>query len=114
MKKQLFFRPAFALLTIVSSFFYSENILAQTISTYAGGTLGEGRLASSIAISQARAMATDTSGNLYVYVNDRIRKIDNQTGRISTIAGGGQIADIDQIPLMGADMMDTRCINIDF
>jgi uncharacterized repeat protein (TIGR01451 family) len=113
MKKQSSFRPAFAFICAIFSFIYSENLQAQRISTYAGGTIGEGRLASVVGIANASSMATDTSGNLYVFVNDRIRKVDRNTGIITTIAGGGQISDIDQIPLMGADVTNTNCIAID-
>jgi uncharacterized repeat protein (TIGR01451 family) len=114
MKKQSQFRPAFALIFAIFPILFSEILQAQTISTYAGGTIGEGRLASTVAIANAPASATDTSGNLYVFVNERIRKVDYNTGIISTVAGGGQISDIDQIPLMSADVTNTKCIAIDY
>jgi uncharacterized repeat protein (TIGR01451 family) len=113
MKKQSLFRPASALIFAIFFILSSEIIQAQTISTYAGGTIGEGTLASGVGIANAPAMAADTSGDLYVFVNDRIRKVDRNTGIITTVAGCGQISDIDQIPLLGADLTNTTCITID-
>ena len=34
----------------------------------------------------------DSAGHLYIAGNDRVRKVDAQTGTISTVAGGGQYA----------------------
>ncbi|MHA4842529.1 DUF7619 domain-containing protein [Flavitalea antarctica] len=113
MKKPSVFRPAFAFVFIILSVLFSEFIQAQTISTFAGGSIGEGRLGSAVGISRAPAMATDTFGNLYAFVNDRLRKVDRFTGIINTVAGGGQISDIDRIPLMAADLTNTTCIAID-
>ena len=64
---------------------------AQTVTTVAGGYLGDGEAATQAAFTFAPGVAQDASGNYYVsdLIGQRIRRIDSQTGRISTIAGTG-------------------------
>jgi uncharacterized protein (TIGR03437 family) len=62
------------------------------ITTYAGtgvaGTTGDGGPASSATFNQPRQIAFDSSGNLYVTDDRRLRKITPQ-GTVSTVAGNG-------------------------
>jgi trimeric autotransporter adhesin len=65
------------------------------ISTIAGtgvqGFSGDGGLATSAQIGNARGVTVDSAGNIYVADNDnnRIRKIDALSGIITTVAGNG-------------------------
>lgn len=67
------------------------------ISTIAGTgspTLeGDGGPASDAALNSPRGITVDSLGNVYIadHANARIRRVDTQTGTISTVAGGGQI-----------------------
>ena len=64
---------------------------AQIITTIAGSGIGDGKPATEAYIA-ACSIAFDTEGNLLIADTDhhRIRKIDAQTGIITTIAGTGQ------------------------
>ena len=112
MKKLPFIIPSITVLLIISSAFYT-HLRAQTIRTFAGGSVGEGKVATAIGIAEARAMATDTAGNLFVFVNNRLRKVEKLTGIITTIAGGGLIDNGDNIPVMDAALSDLTSIAID-
>lgn len=65
------------------------------ISTIAGngtyGFAGDGGLATLASFRDPTAITEDTCGNIYIadVFNNRIRKIDHTTGRISTVAGSG-------------------------
>jgi len=52
---------------------------------------GDGGLATNAALFDVSGLGVDSSGNLYIseYDDSRIRKVDFQTGNISTIAGNG-------------------------
>ena len=64
---------------------------AGNISTFAGsGTTGDGGAASAAQLRQARSIAADGAGNLYIAGHHRIRKVDAASGNISTIAGTGE------------------------
>ena len=63
---------------------------AGNISTFAGsGTTGDGGAASAAQLRQARGIAADDTGNLYIAGRHRIRRVDAASGVISTIAGTG-------------------------
>ncbi len=58
-----------------------------------GGTFaGDGEPATEARLSNPRGVAVDRAGNLYIAdsSNDRIRRVDRQTGVISTVAGLGE------------------------
>ena len=64
---------------------------AGNISTFAGsGTTGDGGAASAAQLRQARSVAADAAGNLYIAGHHRIRRVDAASGNISTIAGTGE------------------------
>jgi len=69
--------------------------LTGKISTVAGtgvaGFTGDGALATSAQLNGAIDVALDSAGNLYIsdWNNQRIRKVDALTGKISTVAGSG-------------------------
>ena len=65
------------------------------ISTVAGngtpGYNGDGGVATSAELYDPTGVAVDSAGNIYIadYFNNRIRKVDASTGKISTVAGNG-------------------------
>jgi sugar lactone lactonase YvrE len=61
------------------------------ITTIAGGQIftGDGGLASTSNLIKPRGIVSDSNGNLFIYDSATIRRIDKQTGIITTIAGGG-------------------------
>ena len=67
------------------------DLLAGTIVTVAGGSVGDGRPAVEAQLAWPSQTVQDDAGNLYIAdtSNHRIRKVDAQTGRISTVAGTG-------------------------
>src|SRR5439155_12471615 len=68
-----------------------------TITTVAGsgavGLAGDGAAATKAAMNSPYSVAVDSSGNLVIadYGNSRIRRVDNTSGNISTIAGTGNV-----------------------
>lgn len=77
------------------------DAFSQAITTVAGtcavqGLSGDGAAATAAKLSLPEGLAMDLAGNLYIADtgNNRVRKVDAQTGLISTVAGGGSnIAD---------------------
>lgn len=64
------------------------------ISTYAGSSCGDGGDGQAATTAQFRSLlyiAFDASDNLLIsdYQNNRVRRVDRQSGIVSTIAGGG-------------------------
>ena len=61
-----------------------------------GGTGGDGILATDSKLSWPEAVAVDRSGHVYIADSGagRIRKVDAETGIISTIAGAGRTGDL--------------------
>ena len=59
--------------------------------TRMGGFSGDGGPADAAKLANPSGLAFDEAGDLYIaeYVNNRIRKVDGKTHRISTIAGYG-------------------------
>ena len=68
----------------------SVPIAAQTITTVAGGYLGDGQPATLAALNQPSAVFLDSAGNLFIADRDngRVRRVDT-SGTITTVAGGG-------------------------
>lgn len=70
------------------------DLTAGTITTIAGtvlnGFAGDGGAATSAQLNTPQGLAFDTSGNLFIADsgNQRVRRVDAQTGIITTVAGG--------------------------
>jgi sugar lactone lactonase YvrE len=81
----------FALTVCVTVLFSLNHLQAQTVSTTAGGYVGDNGPATSAAISNPNGLLRDSSGNTFVsdFYGQRIRKI-NSSGTISTYAGNGK------------------------
>lgn len=73
------------------------DAVTRTITTVAGngqaGFSGDGGLATSASFSNPTGIAVDSAGNLYIADSDnnRVRRVDHQTGMITTVAGSGVI-----------------------
>jgi streptogramin lyase len=66
----------------------------------------EGVNASEVSLTFPSELTVDTEGNLFVVEGDYIRRIDSQTGLISTVAGTGKFADtIDGAPALSASFL---------
>jgi sugar lactone lactonase YvrE len=65
--------------------------MAQVISRYLGGGLGDGLPALSAKFTDTGGMAFDRENNLYIIdeIQQKIRKIDARTNVVSTVAGNG-------------------------
>src|SRR5205807_10230822 len=67
------------------------------ITTVAGsgavGLAGDAGLATKAALNSPYSVAVDSSSNIFIadYGNNRIRKVDNSSGNISTLAGIGNV-----------------------
>jgi hypothetical protein len=102
---------AFALLSTTS--------FSQTITTFAGtsaGYSGDEGLATAAQLNQPSSMAFDAAGNVYIddSYNNVIRKVDINTGIITTIAGNGtQGYSGDNGPATSAQMNAPQSIAID-
>ena len=86
------------LLLLTAAFCGTSSLYAQTpniINTVCGtgisGYTGDGGPATAAELNQATRVAIDGAGNQYICdaANNRIRKVDNSTGIITTIAGNG-------------------------
>jgi trimeric autotransporter adhesin len=78
--------------SLAAALLYTPNsATAQTVTTVAGGYIGDGGRAINAAFNFPPGIAQDQNGNYYVsdLGANRIRKIDGKTGNISTIAGTG-------------------------
>jgi len=86
------------------------NLQTGTITTYAGngtkGFSGDGGPATLASIASVWSFVMDPAGNIYVadYDNARIRRIDAETGVISTVAGGGTLYP-DNVPVQDAAIL---------
>ena len=72
------------------------NLRTKTMSTVAGNgkpcCYREGAKATELSLEFPRALALDSSGNLYIAEGEFIRKVDVHTGLISTFSGRGKTA----------------------
>ncbi|MEQ1515610.1 MAG: NHL repeat-containing protein [Usitatibacteraceae bacterium] len=66
-------------------------VSAQTITTVAGGGVGDGIAATAASLFAPRGVAVDSAGNVYIAdsYHDRVRKLTRATGRLSTVSGTG-------------------------
>jgi len=75
----------------------SNGIITTFVGTGSPAFGGDGGPAASASLNSPAAVALDDAGNVYIadYLNDRVRMVTAQSGRISTIAGNGQHGDLD-------------------
>src|SRR5580698_9453166 len=73
---------------------YSTGIINTIAGNGRTGNTGDGGLATAAEFGNPDGLALDSSGNLYITDNffNVIRKIDNSTGIITTVAGNGSLA----------------------
>ncbi len=90
------------------------------ITTMAGsgvaGWSGDGGSAASAQLASPMGIATDAAGNLYIADagNARIRRIDAQTGIITTVAGNGAFAFTpDGVAASGASLAQPQWVSVD-
>ena len=90
MKLEKFAKDSVQWLVLVAVACVASSAATRTVTTVAGGYVGDGNAAISASLALPNAVARDTRGNIYVSdsTNCRIRKI-NSAGRISTLAGTG-------------------------
>lgn len=83
-------RPVMIALAVLLSLPGMVHAAPEEIRTIAGGATGDGGPASTAALNDARGVAVDGQGNLYIAdeFNHRIRKV-TPNGTISTVAGNG-------------------------
>jgi sugar lactone lactonase YvrE len=81
-----------------------------------GGFSGDGGLATAARLNGPSGVAVDTLGNIYIAdaQNHRIRKVDGNTGIISTYAGTGTgTFDLDGVPATNASLWGIQDICLD-
>ena len=69
-----------------------RRVASNVITTFSGGGFpGDNKLATSASLNFPTACASDAAGNIYIadYSNNRVRKVDGTTNKITTIAGTG-------------------------
>jgi sugar lactone lactonase YvrE len=81
---------AIAILMAIALLVLAPGVLAQRVTTRAGGFVGDGGTAIKASFESPSSVAQDKSGNLYIsdFTGQRIRKV-TPTGTISTYAGTG-------------------------
>jgi len=89
-----------------------------TIQTVAGkgaaSALGDGGLATNASLSSPQGVMVDSSGTIYIAEGNRIRKVTNSTGIITTVAGGsGASATGDGGPAINASLQTPGGVIVD-
>jgi trimeric autotransporter adhesin len=77
-------------MVLLACMLYASVAFGQTVSTVAGGGVGDGGSASASYLYRPTGVATDGAGNVYIVdqENHRVRKVDT-SGNITTVAGTG-------------------------
>jgi len=94
----------------------TQQDLAQSILTFAGGGTDDGRPATIAGLDRPASVISDAAGNIYISDsgNHRIRKVSASTGIITTIAGNGTAGFTgDGGPAAQAALSDPRGIALD-
>ncbi len=92
MKNFSYFRSVRYALILFCIISFANHSTAQTITTFAGGYLGDGDLATAIGLNIPIDVVADAYGNYYIAESNepRVRKV-NSSGIISTYAGNGTV-----------------------
>ena len=93
-----------------------SHVGAQSILTVAGGgPIGDGKPATEAILREPNDVVSDAAGNLYIAdtTNHRIRRVDAETGIITTFAGGGTSGLGDGGPATEAEIRNPVSIALD-
>src|SRR5574341_2406801 len=87
----LFLLCALVLYAVMPSAVHAAQGDIVTIAGGGSGGLGDDGLATSATLSSPTGVSADASGNIYIadVLNNRIRKVDHNSGIITTVAGNG-------------------------
>src|SRR6267154_4737688 len=90
-KKKFIRLPNGSKVVLIALVLCAHAAAGQMIKTIAGGDVGDGRLATNVAIINPNFVSVDGQGNLYVSdpENHRIRRVDAVTGVITSVVGNG-------------------------
>ena len=94
----------------------STGVITTVAGSGTAGFSGDNGLAISARLNQPSAVAADSNGNLYIAdtANSAIRKVDTQTGIITTLAGNGTAGfSGDNGPASAAQLDQPRGITVD-
>lgn len=86
---------------------FASNVISTIAGTGQAGFSGDGGPATAAQVNRPRGLTLDGAGNIYFadVENDRIRRIDASTGRISTFIGGGTSPPVGLGPLPGTSVL---------
>lgn len=91
----------------------STGIISTIAGNGAAGSNGDGGPASGASLNLPVSVAVDLAGNLYI-AEANLRKVDNNTGTISTIAGNNNLAiSPDGVPALNSSLFYLRDVKVD-
>ena len=92
------------------------DAVTDTISIVAGGgSGGDGGLGTAATLANPQALALNAAGDLYVSesASGRVRKVELNSGLITSVTGGGALAVVDGIPATDAEITSTTGVAVD-
>ncbi len=85
----------------------ATGIITTVAGTGSAGYTGDGGPATEAKLKSPEGLAIDGAGNLYITTLQRVRKVDAETGVITTVAGGGIPAIVKLVKYPGEDIQAT-------